>query len=151
MQYSDVDEILAALLDGVSEEDLRVPLTVSCGGLVVSGTAVPEEVYFQTFGISTWARTTKEEREANNQILEMLDAAVLDRDIPVAERLAQLERAEALRRHFISLVDVTILGAGPIPIKAPAWRGRLSQISGWVLGTVDESESSPEPQEASGS
>jgi hypothetical protein len=140
MPYSDIDEVLAALLDGVSKSDDRVPLTVSCGGLVVSGVAVPDEVYFQKFGITTWARTAKEEREANNQVLELLDAAVLDRDSPGEERLAQLERAEALRRHFISLVDVTILGAGPTPIKAPAWRGRLSQISGWVLGALDESE-----------
>ena len=151
MPYSDIDEILVALLDGVAERDVRVPVTVSCGGLVVSGTAVPDEVYFQKFGMTTWARAAKEERDANNQVLEVLDAALLDRDTPVEERLVQLERAEALRRHFISLVDVTILGAGPIPIKAPAWRGRLSQISGWVLGTVDEPESSPEPQGTSGS
>jgi hypothetical protein len=140
MAYSDIDDVLAALLDGVSKSDERVPLTVSCGGLVVSGVAVPDEVYFQKFGLASLARSAEEEREANDQVLEMLDAAMGRRDIPAEERLAQLERAEALRRHFISLIDVTILGAGPAPIKAPAWRGRLSQISGWVLGALDEPE-----------
>jgi hypothetical protein len=140
MPYSDIDEILVALLDGVAESDERLPLTVSCGGLIVSGLAVPDEVYFQTFGLDTWARTAKQECEANSQVVDAPDETVRRKDRPVEGRLAQLAPAEVLRRHFISLIDVTIVGAGPTPIKAPAWRGRLSQISGWVLGALDEAE-----------
>lgn len=40
------------------------------------------------------------------------------------------------RRAYVHLKDVTILGAGPEPVRSPFWRVRLSDVSGWDFGSV---------------
>jgi hypothetical protein len=126
----------------------RLPLTVFYGALAVSGTAVPEEVFFRALGLPSWAESESRDREENRKVLTEQYEQVGRQDIPPEERLSMLEKAGYLEPQFITMVDVTILGAGPMPITAPAWRGRLSQISGWVLGTVGEHDDLATPTEA---
>jgi hypothetical protein len=140
MPHSDTDWVLEAFLEGVSTEKVRLDLTVFCGGLVVSGAAVSEDVYFQTIGLSSFAGTLSKLRENDREVPSEVASKLGRESLTVRERQTLTPAADELRNKFIVMVDVTILGAGPTPIKAPAWRGRLSQISGWVLGALDESE-----------
>ena len=140
MSRPDTDGLLMDLLDSVSASKARTPLTVFCGGLAVSGTAVADEVYLQRIGLSNLANDTPMLREEQEKQLDEILAELNRDDISSEARQALLSQADELQRKFIMMVDVTILGAGPTPITAAAWRGRLSQISGWILGALEESE-----------
>src|SRR5207249_4590352 len=140
--------LLATVLNAVSETGEEQPLTVFCGGVAVSGIAVPDDVYFRRIGLDTLEDDTPQSRQELVQETARINAE-LDRDDISPEELQSLrERAYNLKRQFIVMVDVTILGTGPTPIRAQAWRGRLSQVSGWVLGTVGERDDPLPPTEA---
>jgi hypothetical protein len=101
--------------------------------------AVSEEVYFRTVGLDSVADEVAE--SVKNRFSEMSrleDELPHDDSAPSAR--ARVESREELERAFITMVDVTIFGAGPTPLKAPAWRGRLSQVSGWTFGTYEAAE-----------
>lgn len=131
------DWVLDAMLEGISATKSQVELTVFCGGLAVTGTAVAEEVYFERIGMSAFANQLSRIQEQNQQSISEISARLGREGLSAAEREAMLSKMNELRSKFIVMVDVTILGAGPAPLKVPAWRGRLSQISGWVLGALD--------------
>ena len=132
MPRPDTDWVLAGLIHE------RIDLTVFFGGLAVSGTVVPDEVFLQAIGLNVSAEDISRQRDEANKKISTLFAEIHREDLSTEERDALLSRADDLNRKFITMVDVTILGAGPTPIKAPAWCGRLSQISGWVPGLLDE-------------
>lgn len=134
------DWVLAAMLEGISATKSQVGLTVFCGGLAVTGTAVAEEVYFERIGMFDFANQLVRFQEQNQQSHSEISAKPGREELSASEREAMWSKVNELQRDFIVMVDVTILGAGPVPLKVPAWRGRLSQISGWTLGTLDEPE-----------
>lgn len=138
MSRPDTDWFLATMLDRVSATGEEQPLTVFCGGLAVMGKAVPEEAYFQKMGFNTLAEHAPQWRDESAKELGEIDERLNHDDISIEERQFLLSRADELGRRIIVMVDVTILGAGPTPIRAPVWRGRLSQVSGWIPGLPDE-------------
>lgn len=140
MAQGDTDWVLEALLQGASAEKVGLDLTVICDGLVVSGTVVAEEVYFRTIGLSSFADTLSKLREGGQDVPAEVASKFERASMAVPARETVLVAADELRSKFIVMVGVTILGAGPAALKVPAWRGRLSQISGWTLGTLDEPE-----------
>ena len=134
MPSADIDWVLATMLDGASVSGEALPLTVFCGGHAVSGTAVSEETYFRKVGLTMLEEGAPQSRDARIQELATASAALGSEDVSAEDRQALLTRIDDLARRFIMMVDVTILGVGPDPIRAPAWRGRLSQVSGWIPG-----------------
>lgn len=137
MAISDVDWALVALIEGISVSGGELGLTVFTGGLAVSGVAVPEEVYFRRIGLEAVAAEAVESRERRRRETAELNEQFARDDLPDAERQSLEARADELERKFIVMVDVTIFGAGDAPLQAATWRGRLSQLSGWTMGTFE--------------
>jgi hypothetical protein len=142
MPRPDTDWLLAGLLHSAWADDRQFKLTVFAGGLAVSGTAVEEQTFVQRIGLvdDVDVEAVARKREEHAEEIRNLFSQMEREDISVKEEDALLSRADDLNHKFIMMVDVTIFGAGPIPITAPVWRGRLSQISGWVPGSLNESE-----------
>ena len=135
MPRSDIDWTLAALLDSASSAKASFDLTVFCEGLVMIGSVVADEVFFERLGLSGAAESVARIREANLKEAARI-ADILDNgDTSPEQREGLQSKLDDVGPQYISMVDVTILGAGPAPITTPAWRGRLSQISGWTLGS----------------
>jgi hypothetical protein len=143
MSRQDTDDVLATILDGVSASDGAFDVTVFAGGLAISGTAVSEETFFYRIGLMQAGEGAKRQRIETQKALDTRDEELAQAPSGILEARGVMETRESLvarradlARKFIVMVDVTILGAGPAALKAPAWRGRLSQISGWVPGLV---------------
>lgn len=145
MATSDIDWALSGLLDGISAAGGELTLTVFTGGLAISGTAVPEEVYFRRLDAHDLAEQSIRDREERLRLLAEVNAALEREDVTDAERRALESQGEELERRFIVMVDVTVFGAGALPLKAPTWRGRLSQLSGWTFGTFANADCADEP------
>ncbi len=139
MARSDIDWVLAGVLDDISGLKTRLGLTVFSGGFAISGMVVPEEVYFRTVGLDSVADDVADPGKATFSEATGLENELARDDIVPSARV-RVEMREDLERAFITMVDVTIFGAGPTPLKAPAWRGRLSQVSGWTFGTYEAAE-----------
>jgi hypothetical protein len=137
MSVSDIDWFLIAFLEGVSFSGQEVGLTVFSGGLVISGTAVSEEVYFRRLGYERLAEASIEGRDQRRRDLEEVRKELEREDLPEDERRSLEVKRDERERKFIVMVDVSIFGASDAPLKAPTWRGRLSQISGWTIGTYE--------------
>ena len=140
MARSDIDWVLVSMLDSVSKTGKPMGLTVFSGGLAVSGTVVPEEIYFEKVGLPNVAEgMPKQREEAEREESEILDT--LERsNLTDQERRDLQSRLENLERQFIVMTDVSIFGVLPGRMNAATWRGRLSQISGWTLGTASPSD-----------
>jgi hypothetical protein len=141
MPRNDTDWLLAGLLDHVSRTGDQLPLTLFCDGLVVSGTAISEEDFFLRFSggrFSDLGRQAAERREGTDRKMDALLARAEAVGVSDEERELLTEQMDNLRRLYIIMRDVTIIGPSPPRIKAPVWRGRLSKVSGWILGSIDE-------------
>jgi len=141
MSGADSDWLLEILLDIVSNTGREQPLTVFCGGFAVSGTAIREEEYFERLGGNLFqelavdsARLREDRQHRYVQIRAELDQSTLADD----RRKALLDELQEMRRRFIVMRDVAIVGAGEQAFRAPVWRGRLSEVSGWIVGSIDD-------------
>jgi hypothetical protein len=126
------------MIEMASSVSIPVKLTIFSGGCAISGTVVPDETFFERLGLPGFAASSREERVENERLLSAVYESLRHADSSMEEKFQMLERVSTLEPQFIMMVDVTILGTGPTPITAPVWRGRLSQISGWIPGALDE-------------
>jgi hypothetical protein len=109
------DHILAMYVAAFNDDpSAEMPLTVFCDGHAFSGRLVAASVYFDAVA----------DRAADETIA-----------IPF-RRLAEDHRGEApegmeLLTTYIHLLDVNVFAGARRLVKLRAWRGRLSQVSGW--------------------
>jgi hypothetical protein len=138
MPHSDADWILVVLLDSVITLGVDLELTLFVDGLAVSGKVVTEPDYLRAIGFGDAADSLKSDAHHRAEIQREWERDDLSDD----EKMSLRETEAVFERQFVEMVDVTITGAGSRPLKAKAWRGRLSQVSAWVIGTYEDGDES---------
>jgi hypothetical protein len=124
-------DLLIEALSGNDESGTRsTVVTLSFAGTLVTGRLVSLVVW--THGVKQWTA------ESNPSFAEALETLFL---LPMQDAIETTKRrvAEELplpARQFIHLQDVTI-GYGASATSMKFWRGRLSEVSGWAIGSHD--------------
>lgn len=151
-----VDRALEAVVGAINAlaeaQDDGPGVVLTLGGLIVSGTVIPDWQWFEevehaaqaAFVVHTggsiddehggWARLVKGVAESLVQDRDELRAAreVIERLPDRYQRLlAQDDRTDYIHLREASVVN----GAGrSLPVAGMHWRGRLSEVSGWSFG-----------------
>ena len=150
-------EIVVAEINSLAEpQGGGPPVTLTLGGSVVSGTIIPDWQWFDEvehaagagFTVHTggsiddehggWARLFRgvseslvRDREEHRTVQNVVGG--------LSERYRSL-LAQEDRTSYIHLSGARVLtpGGGPLPPGGVHWRGRLSAVSGWSFGHLDE-------------
>ena len=134
--FEEPDWFLQHLVDTVNRTDLELPITVQVAGVFVSGTLVSGKKYFAGFADDVVAGLGKHAQDP-----EGLRAAFagLGRIYDENEAVAATQSP-----HYIHLRDAFFYGTAnsqAVPANRGVWwRGRLSQIGGFVLGILEMSQ-----------
>ena len=124
-------DLLIEVLSGDDESGTRSTIvTLSFAGTLVTGRLVSLVVW--TRGIKQWMA------QSNPQFAEALETLFM---LPMQEVIETTKRRVANElplpaRKFIHLQDVQI-GYGASATTMKFWRGRLSEVSGWAIGSHD--------------
>jgi hypothetical protein len=123
-----LDWHLQTLVDMANRHGVEMGVTLTIGGSTVTGTLVGGKKYFEKFGemvASGWPGTD-EDRERMRATF--------------AEPAKLYEDGNMERPSFIHLRDAQIVHPNEfIPSQGMLWRGRLSDVSGFSLGTFSRS------------
>ena len=151
----EVDRALATVVDAINALTERhdgpgVVLTV--GGLVVSGTIIPDWQWFDevehtaraAFVVHTGGSVDDEHGGWASLFVGVAESLAQARDEHLAAREATKhlsDRYQRLLAHedrttYIHLREARVIAAGtsPLPVGGMHWRGRLSEVSGWSFG-----------------
>jgi hypothetical protein len=132
------------------------PVVLTLGGSVVSGTIIPDWQWFDEvehaaragFTVHTGGSIDDEHGGWARLFRGLSESLVRDREEHraaqnvvggLSERYRRL-LAQEDRTSYIHLSGARVLapGGGPLPPGGVHWRGRLSEVSGWSLGHLDE-------------
>ena len=126
----DCDQLLTRMVTLFNlNSEAKVGITLTVSGLVVSGTLVSGAKYFDAAN-ETWfkgdlAAIWSLEVEHYRQLADGTDKADLS--------------AEIARTGYIHLLDAVVHEGGR-QLGLEAWRGRLTEVSGWSLGALRASQ-----------
>ena len=125
------DKMLALLVQAIDTSGGELSITLNVQGTIVSGTLVGNSEYFAHTGI-LFSEAQKRTEGTEGLAGLFSEAAKLTR-----ERNNNAD--EAALPEFIHLKDAHFLEGGKtIPSTPVLWRGRLSQVDGFVFGTYSE-------------
>lgn len=127
----DSDWFLALLVDHVNEHGGSIPLTVTVGGSVVSGTLIGVREYYERTA-DDLADVFPSRSDSITDALRDAGAKSVD---AVRKHKEQVRAGEAKLEtpHFFHLRDVRYLNANP-RTQAGLWRARISDVSGFSIG-----------------
>ena len=158
---ADAHRLLVILLELASEKPNAIGVTLSAGGLLISGTAISEEEYIERFGqllaAGQWSpgtATAQQEmpagydelaREARDRTAERkrrkdeldrrADELMAGGSVSDDDRATLRQAFEELEPGVVYLRDAQLYGVGMGSLAVPLWQVRLSDISGWNIGT----------------
>jgi hypothetical protein len=122
-----LDWQLQSLVNMVNQHEIEIGITLILGGTVITGTLIGGRQYFETFS-ANFAGAWPVDDEEKERLREALSAP--------AKMYASGE-VDPAGPSFIHLGGATVRTPGGILFGDGAlWRGRLSEISGFVLGKV---------------
>ncbi len=131
-----VDWFLQALVSIVNDESAGIPITLSVGGLLISGEMIGGKAYFNEFArqfkdgfgdISSKTAATIE--EAFKRLGDVYDPTQKE----------SRGNAYITKPHLVHLRNVQMHHAGGPPLlseKGVLWRGRLEAVDGFSLGRL---------------
>ncbi|MDP9380748.1 MAG: hypothetical protein M3Q29_11490 [Chloroflexota bacterium] len=132
-------DVLLQWLMGFAEAGLEYTITLSVGGLLVSGILVAQNTYLEAFA---------------NQFTDALQGALSPTTVDEMKQIfhplyqddeeseteaGHLHSTSALRRPYIHLRDarICIPDSGPIPTSTGTlWRGKVSAVDAFFLGAL---------------
>lgn len=128
-----IDMFLEVVLDLLSKgehPDAFATLTLTVGGLVVTGDAIPTSV---------WLRMWIDQLESGGVPFDAEARGLVDRFyaelVGLHDKLKEADKPAPAWR-FVCMKDVMIFTGGGAPVRLPLWRGRLAEINGWSLGRL---------------
>jgi hypothetical protein len=133
------DWFLQFLVDRVNGTTTEIGITLQVGGLLVSGTLVGGDKYFEGFGedVAAAKADDKENAETHRAAFAKLGEQYKR---PEGEGTKQ-NQAPPLYIHLKNAKFYSP-GAKPIPgNKGVWWRGRISEVSAFILGVLETAES----------
>jgi hypothetical protein len=120
-----------------------IGITLDLGGMLLTGTLIGGKEYFQALGNSIASAIEARDSEAAKAIRESYTKLGDDAQRRYAEYDAAL--ADGGNPHpleFFHLRSARVLGFGGLTPSEPGflWRGRLSHVSGFAIGTLSRAE-----------
>jgi hypothetical protein len=131
-----VDCFLQALVSIVNDESASIPITLSVGGLLISGAMIGGKTYFDEF-----ARQFKDGfRNVRSETASTIEEAFKRLGDVYDPIQKESQGSDPIPKpHLVHLRDAQIYpsGASPAPSeKGVLWRGRLESVDGFSLGRV---------------
>src|SRR5690242_17982456 len=149
-------EVVVGEINGLTErQDGGPPVVLTLGGLVIQGTIIPDWQWFDEvehaaragFTVHTGGSIDDEDGGWARVFRGVSESLVRDREEhrvvqnvigSLAERYRRLPAQED-RTSYIDLSSARVLAPGVGPLQGGMhWRGRLSEVSGWSFGHLDE-------------
>lgn len=109
-----------------SSVSLELPLTLTVGGNLISGKLISEAAYFDQLATDFSGAMPEASREAAKEMIKRLQPA------PAAED------ENSTPRQFLHMRDAHVFtdASKPIVSQGVLWRGKISSIEGFTLGTI---------------
>jgi hypothetical protein len=131
-----VDGFLQSLVSIVNDESASIPITLSVGGLLVSGDLIGGKTYFNEF-----ARQFKDGfRDISSETAATIEESFKRLgDVYDPIRKESQRNAPIPKPHLVHLRDAQIYPSGGSPPpseKGVLWRGRLEAVDGFSLGRL---------------
>ena len=131
-----VDCFLQSLVSIVNDESASIPITLSVGGLLISGDMIGGKTYFDEF-----ARQFKDGfRNVSSETASTIEEAFKRLGDVYDPIQKESQGSDPIPKpHRVHLRDAQIYqsGASPAPSeKGVLWRGRLESVDGFSLGRV---------------
>lgn len=116
-----------------AEIQLRASITLTVGGLLVSGTLIGLSEYVERLGEQVLSSAAPDTHEGWRQLFDSW-----------SETAREASEDTGTDPSFVHLADVQHFSPGqrPIPSGAPfpVWRGRLTEIDGWSMGALQSQD-----------
>ncbi|HHP7238019.1 hypothetical protein [Longibacter sp.] len=127
----DRDWFLALLVDHVNEHGGSIPLTVTVGGSVITGTLIGVAEYYKRTA-DDLAEVFPSRADAITETLQQAGANSVD---AVKRHKEQVRKGETELEtpHFLHMREVRYLSAG-LSASDKLWRARIDDIAGFSLG-----------------
>lgn len=131
-----VDGFLQSLVSIVNDESASIPITLSVGGLLVSGDLIGGKTYFNEF-----ARQFKDGfRDISSETAATIEESFKRLgDVYDPIRKESQRNAPIPKPHLVHLRDAQMYPSGGSPQaseKGVLWRGRLEAVDGFSLGRL---------------
>lgn len=158
-------ETVVGAIDALTEvQDEGPGVVLTLGGLVVSGTVIPDWQWFDevehaaraAFVVHTGGSVDDEHGGWSRLFQGVAESLVQARDEHRAARQATERLPDRFQRvlgqqdstNYIHLCEARVVAAGvsPLPVAGMHWRGRLSEVSGWSFGHLSADTSAPPGQ-----
>ena len=126
---AELDVVLQALVDTVNHGDTEFPLTLSMGGMIVTGTLVSGRKFFDGLA-AEFAEASPSAKTVWRKSFRLLGSAYY----PASKQ--ELSKSPP---HYFHLRDAHFLGPTPAPIptnRGVWWRGRIVRVDGFFFGTL---------------
>jgi hypothetical protein len=129
----ELDHFLRFLVTIVDKADVEVGVTLNVGGLLVSGLLVGYDKYAE--GVVSQLKEAGGSKEANAFLEEAFKRyAEVFSDEGGDDPVSQLD----MDTPYVHLGEARFFAPGstPLPIEGVWWRGRLSEVEGFMPGTL---------------
>ena len=126
MNIDNQDWFLQSLINIVNTEEMSFGITLNVGGLLVSGTLIGGQHYFEGFG---------SDFSGGDESAENLKKAFAK----YSNIYTQEKEDKQKSPRYIHLQDAQFFNTSGNPIpsnKGVWWRGRVSEVSGFMLGSL---------------
>jgi hypothetical protein len=126
----DKDGFLQFLVNRVNGTTVEIAITLHVQGLLVSGTLVSGDIYFEHFGEQIAAAKADDKETAESHRAAFA-------------KLAEQYNGEGTQEKYIHLKNARFHspGANPVPTNSEVWwRGRISEVSAFFLGVLGSAE-----------
>ncbi|MEU9978521.1 hypothetical protein [Streptomyces sp. NPDC051014] len=150
MAQEETDYVLAQLVELVNRSDMEFSVTVASNGLMITGTLVSNQTWFDRqadliragsgmqddeVGLHTifegWRDRNREATAEDKQVEDAL------KDIELPHRFQQAIDETAQQAGYIHLAKARyVVQQGFVPAEGMLWRGRLDAITGWSVGEL---------------
>ena len=133
------DVVLRILVGLVNDsKDWEMGITLHVSGIIVSGSLISYEAYWEAFRVLVRENGSPDTRTSRESFADAFTAAITGTDLdgnrePAAE---DEEAGHSEPPNHIHLRDAVVWVPGVEPtLPKTLWRGRLSHVSAWSIGT----------------
>lgn len=122
-----IDFYLQSLVNMANDHGTEIGITLVLGGTVLTGTLISGPTYFKAFS-EAFAAAWPGDAQAKEDIRESL---------ALPSTMYGQGKTEAVGASFIHLKGATVRTPnGYLPESGMLWRGRLTEVSGFMLGSI---------------
>lgn len=130
MAPDDVLDFFLTVTVGFEDSDNQFGITLTVNGTVISGNVIPRGRWIKLW-LDQIRRASPQMADGLAPAYEALWASWKERT-----RLRDEQDLPQLPVGFIHLQDAKIWQGDGVPISVEIWRGRISKVDGWCMGTL---------------